>query len=336
MNVTPSGRRKTTFLTAAVILTLSGVAGVFGNNSGYTDALFEPDYTILRAPPDGPLAEAGFQPGDSVISVEGIPVVELGMYSRWPRSLARAPGESLSMTVERGGERVTGEIVYREPPPSSWKMQFGALLVFLSFLWAGVWVLLTIPSAHAARLAALGLAAGLVVPTPSMGSWNGIAEHVHMAAMVLWALLLLRFFLFFPKPKRIAQGHLTTFIIYAPWVLLLGCLVTELIFHPRFYNTFGWFTGLLMLTYVVLAVAALAHSWVKTPREEARASGLGRVLAGVAVGVGGVILWAVDALVLQGFDIPGSNWAPVLFGVIPIGMALGVKKAASRKAAPSG
>ena len=331
MKGTPSGRRKVIILTTAVILTVSGLVGVFGNKAGYTDALFEPDYTILHAPPDGPLAEAGFQPGDSVITVEGMPVGELGMYSRWPKSLARSPGESLTMIVDRDGQMVTGEIVFRDRPPGAWKIQFGALLVFLSFLWAGVWALLTIPSAHAARLVALGLAAGLAVPTPSMGSWNGLTEHIHMAAMVLWTILLLRFFLFFPKPKRVAQAHLTTVVIYAPWVVLLGCLVAELIFHPRFYHTFGWYTGVLMFGYVLLAVVALVHSWVKTPREEVGASGLGMVLAGVGFGVGGVLLWAVDALLLQGFDIPGSNWAPILFGVIPIGMALGVRKVASRE-----
>ena len=281
-----SGSQKAAFIAIASILTLSGFAGVFGGDAGYTDALFEPDYTISAVTPGSPLAEAGFQSGDSVISVEGTPVVDLGMYSRWPKSLARSPGESLTMVVERDGQMVSGEVVYREPPPSSWKLQFGSLLVFLSFLWVGVWIFLTVPSSHAARLATLGLAAGLAVPTPHMGSWNGLTEHVHLAAMVLWTLLLLRFFLFFPKPKRVAQAHLTTGVIYAPWVILLGCLVVELIFHPRFYHTFGSYTGLLLLIYVVLAVVALIHSWAKTPREEVRASGLGRVLAGAAIGVG--------------------------------------------------
>ncbi len=324
----PSRRTAHLLLAAATILTVSGLLGVFGNNAGYTDALFEPDYTIAYVPSDGPLAEAGFQPGDSVISVEGIPVVDLGMYSRWPRSLARAPGESLTMMVERDGQRVTGEIVYREPPPTAWKLQFGSLLVFLSFLWAGVWVFLTVPSVHATRMATMGLVVGLAMPALDMGSWNGIKEHIHLAAMVLWTLLLLQFFLSFPKPKKLSQGVLAKVVLYAPWVILLGCLVLELIFHPRFYHTFGSYTGLLMFTYLILAVAALVHSWVTTPGEEVKASGLGRILAGFAIGVGGVLLWAVDALLLQGFDIPGSNWAPVLFGVIPMGMALGVRKAA--------
>ena len=326
-----SGSQKAAFIAIASILTLSGFAGVFGGDAGYTDALFEPDYTISAVTPGSPLAEAGFQSGDSVISVEGTPVVDLGMYSRWPKSLARSPGESLTMVVERDGQMVSGEVVYREPPPSSWKLQFGSLLVFLSFLWVGVWIFLTVPSSHAARLATLGLAAGLAIPTPHMGSWNGLTEHVHLAAMVLWTLLLLRFFLFFPKPKRVTQAHLTTGVIYAPLGDSPGMPGGGAHLPSPFCHSLGSYTGLLLLIYVVLAVVALIHSWAKTLREEVRASGLGRVLAGAAIGVGGVLLWVVDAFLLQGFDIPGANWAPVLFGIMPIGMALGVKKAALRE-----
>lgn len=324
-------RRKAVFLTAAVLLTASGVRSLLGKTSGYTDALFEPDYTLQIVPPDGVLAEAGFLPGDSVLTVEGIPVVELGMYSRWPRSLARAPGESLTMTVERGGELVTGEIVYREQPPGIRKMRFGFLLVLLAFLWSGAWALFFIPSPHSGRLAAIGLAAGLAIPIPNAGSWAGVTDHINVAAEALLILLLLRFFLFFPKPKKIAQAHFTTVLIYAPWVILVGCLVVELLFHPRFYHTFGGLIGLLLLGYLLLALAALVHSCIKTPKEEVRPSGLGWILAGFGLGVGGLLLWAVDALLLQGFDIPGSNWAPVLFGMIPIGMALGVRRAERRR-----
>jgi len=38
--------------------------------------------------------------------------------------------------------------------------------------------------------------------------------------------------------------------------------------------------GILLLSYLVLAVAALIHSWVKTPRDEVCSSGLGMMLAG--------------------------------------------------------
>lgn len=329
MSDSSRGWRKATVVLLTVGLTVFGLLGVFGRGEGYTDALFEPDYTILHAPEDGPLAEAGLLPGDSVVSVEGIPVVDLGMYSRWPKSLARAPGESLTMTVDREGELVTGEIVYLEQPSSVKKMQFGLLVVLLCFLWVGVWAGLRVPSSHSVRLTALGLAAGFALPGPSLGAWNGIADHINVAAEVLWLLLLLRFLLFFPKPKALAQAHLSTVLMYAPWVILLGCLGIELAFHPRFYHSFGGFLGLVMLLYLISAIVALIHSWVTTPRDEVFSSGLGMVLAGFGLGIGGVILWAVDALLLPGFDIPGTNWAPILFGLIPIGMALGVRRAAS-------
>lgn len=330
MNTDPTGHRKALFLVAASILTLVGAVGVFGNRAGYTDALFEPDFTIQHVPDGGPLAEAGFQAGDSVISVEGIPVVDLGMYSRWPLSLSRRPGESITLEVERNGELVSGQVVYRARPASVQKMQIGALLVFLSFLWAGVWALFTTPSVHASRLATLGLVAGLTVQSPNAGSWNGLVEHIHMAAMVLWTILLLRFFLAFPRPKPVAQAHLTTLAIYVPWFALLVCLVVEILFHPRYYHSFGGYMGLLMLAYILLALAGLLHTWAKTPRGEVGRSGLGWVLVGMGVGVGGIVLWAVDALLLLGTDIPGTSWAPVLFGVVPFGMALGVRKATLR------
>lgn len=310
----------------ALLLTTYGVWGLFGQEEGYTDALYWPDYTIRQILPGTPLAEAGFQPGDSVLSVEGIPVTELGMYSRWPRSLSRKPGETITMTVSRGGAPVSGEIRYRERPDGVRGAQLGGALVVLAFLWLGVWAFLTIPSHHAARLAALGLALGFVLPGPNLGTWNGVRDHLQMAGMVLWALLMLRFFLLFPEPKRIARGHLTTAVLYTPWVILLGCLGAELLYHPRFYHSFGWYGALLMSVYALLAVVALGHSWLRLSRAELRKTGMGRVLLGLGVGIGGVLVWLVDAALLQGFDIPLSGWLPLLLAGIPLGMALGVQK----------
>jgi len=321
-----SRRQSGLLLLLALLLTGMGLVSALWSPDGYTDALFEPDFTIQHVPPDGVLAEAGFQQGDSVITVEGIAVETLGMYSRWPRSLARAPGETLTMTVQRDGSLVTGAIVFRERPEGIVKMRLGLLLVLLAFLWAGVWAFLAIPSPHSGCLAAIGVAAGLAIPPPPLGRWNGWADHVNVAAEVLWIILLLRFLLFFPKPKRIAQAHLTTVLIYAPWVVLVGCLLVELLFHPRFYHSFGGLIGVLLFGYLVLTLVALIHSWVKTPGGKVWASGLGWVLVGFAAGFGGLLLWVVDALLLTGFDIPGTNWAPVLFGVIPIGLALGIRK----------
>ena len=80
-------RHRTFAIVATIAIVAWGVAGHFDRlDDGRFDPLFEPDYTIQHAPEGGTHALAGFRNGDSVVSVEGIPVVELGMYSRWPRS----------------------------------------------------------------------------------------------------------------------------------------------------------------------------------------------------------------------------------------------------------
>lgn len=328
-------RRGKLFVTAlALLLTAYSAWGLMAEDEGYTNALYWPDYTIPQVPPGTPLAEAGFQPGDSVVSVEGIPVTELGMYSRWPRSLSRKPGETLTMTVARDGALVSGEIRYRERPGNVRGAQLGGAFIGFSFLWIGVWAFLTIPSPHATRLAAMGLALGFAIPGPNLGTWNGVRDHLQMAGMVLWTLLILRFFLLFPEPKRIARGHLTTAVLYAPWVILLGCLALELIYHPRFYHSFGGYGALLMSAYAILAVVALLHSGIRLSGAELRSTGMGRVLLGVGVGVGGLLAWVVDAALLQGVDLPFSGWLPLLLVGIPLGMALGVRKGAASTPLP--
>ncbi len=326
MGVTSKRHRMWVAAAAAAILTW-GTVGLFsGRDAGYTDALFEPDYTIRYAPEGGPLDEAGFQVGDSVVTVEGIPVTELGMYSRWPRSLSRRPGESLAMVVVREGAFVSGDIVYRERSSGNLQMRLSGAAIMLSFLGFGLWAFFTVGNPHAIRLAYIGLALAAALPGPELGSWNGVRDHITIAAMVLWTLLLLRFFLLFPQPKRIGESRIATGAIFGAWAVLLICLGLELIFHPRFYHSFGMFYSLLMLGYSVLAVVALGHTAVKTPRDRLQDSGMSIILVGVVVAVVPTLVFAIDWMFLWDFSIPGSSYFPLLLGVIPLAMALGVRK----------
>ena len=109
------------------------------------------------------------------------------------------------MVVEREGELVAGEVVYREGSSGSAMMRLGGVAIMLSFLGFGLWALFTVPSSHAVRLAYIGVALGVGVPGPNIGSWEGVRTHVQLAGMVLWLLLLLRFFLLFPKPNGYAS-----------------------------------------------------------------------------------------------------------------------------------
>jgi hypothetical protein len=317
---------------AVLAIVVWGIAGFFDQrNAGFAGPLFEPNYMIEHVPAGGALDQAGFQPGDRVVSVEGIPIEELGMYSRWPRSLSRRPGESLTMVVDREGEFVSGAIVYGEGSAGGEKLRLGGILVMLSFLGFGLWALFTVPSAHAVRFAAIGLALGAAVPGPSLGAWDGLAGHVQVAALVLWALLLLRFFLLYPKAKRLGKSRLAAGVTYGAWGALVVCLILELIFHPRFYHTFGPLYSLLMLVFCALALLAVMHTAVTTSRDERRRSGMGIILLGAGVAVVATTIAFVDMAFLWDFNIPGSSYFPLLIAVIPLTMALGVRKQAHEK-----
>ncbi len=320
--------RRFELLGLAVLLTAWGGAGFLTRAGGYTDALYEPDFTIRHAPEGGVLAEASFQVGDTVVAVEGIPVEEVGMHSRWPRSLSREAGESLRMTVRRDGELVERSVVAREPPPSVRTGRRVLLLFTQAFLWLGIWLLFTTPTAHAGRMALLGIVAGFATPGPNLGTLNGLRDHLEVAGEVLFLILLFHFLLLFPRSKWPARSPWIG-LIYVPWVALLPLQVAELVTHPRMYHALGGYLGVLFLGYILASALTVINTAAALPQEEGHASpGMRPVLAGWAVALFPNLLVAVGWVVQPGWEIPGARWFPFLLLAIPAGMALGVRSQA--------
>jgi hypothetical protein len=260
-----------------------------------------------------------------VISVEGTPVGELGMESRWPRQLAPRIGQSLRFVVERNGERVPVDVVYPPPSREAVNNRVGAALVGLAFLGFGLWASFTVGGRSAQTLASIGLAAGAAMSFglgPNLGSWNGVQGHVSTACSVLMWILILRFFLTFPTPKRASGSRLASGIVYGAWTGLLLFLVAELVVHPALYYTTGSVAYPLMLAYGGLVLAAIIHTLVKTPRGELRRSGMYLIFGGLAVTAA-----VMAASFTSGLRLPGWIRA-VSIGVIPLTMALAVRKQA--------
>lgn len=327
MNFQVSHRRRMLILSAAVVVSAWGIAGtILGLKAGRGGFVYSTSFIIEGVEPGGGAEEAGLRPGDRVISVEGIAVEQLPLYSRWPRSLARGVGESLRLEVERAGEPLPVDVVYGPTPRGIAHMRLGGLALVLAFLWSGVWALLSARTSHASALALIGLAAGLTPGGPSLGTWDGVASHVQFAAMLLWTVLLLRFFITFPTRKRVAGSRIAAWLTFGVWALFLPLLVLELIVHPRLYHAFGGPGSLLMLVYLILALAAAAHTALKTPARELWASGMGLILVGILAAVAPTIVAAVDWALLRGVDIPGSSYYPLLLVLVPISMALAVRK----------
>jgi hypothetical protein len=208
------------------------------------------------------------------------------------------------------------------------RLLLGGCVILAAFVGAGLWALFTTRSIHGVRLAYIGLAPAAAIPGPYLGGWDGVAMHFQVAMFVLWTLLLLRFLLLFPQPKRVAKSKAANSVLYGAWFLLILALVVELIYHPRFYHTFGPLYGLLMFAYSTLAVVALVHTLVKTPSGEQRTSGVRIVLIGVLAGLVPTVIAIVDWMFLWSINIPGSYWFPLMLGTIPISMAIAVRRQA--------
>jgi len=323
--------RRYGFLALAILLTGWGLFGLLGDTRGYTDALYWHDYTIPVVPAGGVLEEAGFQPGDSVVSVEGIPVETLGMYSRWPRWLSRSPGESIQMVVDREGVAVTGNVIYRTRPPGVVLTRWTLSLFALSFLWLGIWQFFTTRTAHAQRLGIIGLVGALALTGPNLGRLAGLQDHLGVAAEVLWLILLVHFLLLFPKAKRPARSPAVG-LIYVPWRGLLGCLAAELITHPRLYHSFGGFIGLLFLGYLAAAVLVLAHTALTSTRAEWERSGTGLIVGGWTLALVPNLVGLGVWMFAPGHALPGQRYLPLLLVAIPVSMALAVRREAASHA----
>ena len=224
----------------------------------------------------------------------------------------------------RGGLPVVADVVYRPRGPNRFAQ--GALVVLLAYLWCGLWVRLSVPTAPARALARAGLAAGVgVAAVPNTGGiWNGVISHVQMAALVLMTVFLLRFILVFPKPKRVGGSRVAAVAMYGVVALLVAFQLLELIVHPRLYLVTGNVGGLVMLVFFVLALAALTHTVVTTPRGEVWKSGLGWALIGVAAAIVAVVVPVVGTAL----RLEGIAWLELLFAALPLTLAIAVRNQA--------
>jgi hypothetical protein len=202
-----------------------------------------------------------------------------------------------------------------------------AALIGLAFLGCGLWTFLTVQNRHALTLANIGLAAGIGASLglgPHLGSWNGVQGHLSTAADILVLILLLRFFVTFPKPKAVSESRTATWLVFGAWGCFVVFLVVELITHPTFYYTTGSVAGPLTLAYGILILAAIAHTLLKGSRTQIREYGMYWILGGFLVGIPGTAL--VSFLPV---NLPA--WAPaMLIAAIPISMTLAVRKVAQR------
>ena len=331
MTISHGSCQRALMLTSVVVLTVWGSVGLYrGLNTGFSGGLYDPEYRIPGVRSGGLADNSGFKPGDRVISIQGRPVEELGMESRWPRYLVPRIGESRRFVVDRNGERIPVDVVFPAPFAAAVNNRVSALLVGLAFLGCGLGAFLTVQNCHACALAHIGLAAGVAASLglgPQLGSWNGVQGHISTAANALMFILMLRFFVTFPTPKAVSQSRTAAWLVYGSWGCLLVFLRTELITHPVLYYATGSVAGPLTLAYATLILAAITHTLLKGSRTEKRESGMNWILGGFLVAIVGTAVASLLPL-----NLPGWTDAIVIVA-IPLSMALAVRRHARRAVA---
>ncbi len=312
------------FILASLFFTAWGGVGLYtGLQHGFSGGLYDPEYRVPGVVPGSAAERAGFRPGDRVISVDGTAVEQLGMESRWPRSLASNVGQTRRFVVERDGKRLALDYVYPAPPQRAKNNRIGAALVGLGFLIFALVAVATVDTRPAVLFGYIGMSAGVAMAFglgPSLGWWNGIMGHVSTAASVLMFILLLRFFEIFPKTKPVSESRAATWGIYVPWLGLLAFLVAEVILHPALYYTTGSVAGPLTLVYGILGFAAVVHTLVRTSLSELVASGMAFIVGGILIAIAGMAAGLTSFL-----DLPSWVYSLALLA-LPLTMALAVVK----------
>jgi hypothetical protein len=245
----------------SLVLAAWGIVGLVQRPGvGRSGFMYRLDNVVEIVTPGSGADRAGLKPGDRLLSVDGRPVEQVPMQSRWPRTRV---GETRHLVVEREGRPLTVNVVFDPPSHDTDALRLIAAVVALGLLGFGLWAMSTAPSPPATLLALSGLAAWGAVTARGVdlgGLWNAVPEHFQLACAVLCPLLLLQFFLAFPTPKRGSASRLAQGALLGPLLLLLGLLVLEPFVHPRLYRA-TWPVGtLLILVYLVLALAAAAHT----------------------------------------------------------------------------
>jgi hypothetical protein len=304
----------------ALVLALIGILDI--SSTPYAGYEVSPDYKIIRVDPNSPAARAGLKQGDLIVALGQVRTNNLYDLSKQPRAEI---GDNIRVNVLRG-EASYDFLVKPEPLPGkevflTWA---GNLMAFV-MLALGLAVYWRLPSKVSSLFFLGNFCVAMAFMTPPYLESFYLRSFVAMS-IIVFVTMGLAFFLHlavvFPRPKRlITEGAFWELIIYVPAPLIainyLGLRLlqprADLLVNRVLHDAFG----LLVFASLVLALAAIAHSF-----ETAIGSELSKAMTWVFAGSLIGILLPTVAFLLHTFEpefvLPGQAYYFLLAILVPL------------------
>ncbi|HZS10095.1 MAG TPA: PDZ domain-containing protein [Blastocatellia bacterium] len=334
-------RYKILFSILALAVLLWGAMGALDiGNITYIGYDTSPDNVVTLVRPGSPAEQAGLRVGDVVTKVDGIPIYDVaGFYSRERPAI----GSSGTLTVRRDGAERTLNFKYGAQPTTDMIVNSGfGTLTGLAFLILGVMVYLRNPTRLSITLCALSLMfAALFLPRPYVASPTS-RQIVNAFFSVMVGVLLavmLDYCLHYPRAKKVITERpwlRQAIYIFAPALGLLFASINLL--TPQIGARRGMVlsigSALVYGGYILLAVVAVIHSYVKASAGERRETGLNLMMLGMVIGFGPLLVSILmHTLIPHMGELPTERFWPATVIAIPIGLALALMKLQPARAA---
>jgi hypothetical protein len=240
-------------------------------------------------------------------------------------------GAVQSLQIERGGKSLVVDVVWAPLAVAQVRELYVDGLVVFAFLGCGLWAFLVTGTRAGLLLAVFGLCYGTAnFRGPGLGLPDGTVAFVQTNLSLFYTALLCYFLMVFPKSKKLLRRPMAGWMFFIPYLIFLTFGFVEWITFPALLDGYILTATLTDIFYMVLALAALFHSWFSLSRSERRDSGFYWIPLGLAVAIGPFLLLGLIGLAVPGFTPPGEDYLPLLGAVIPAGLALAVVTRARR------
>ncbi|MCB0636244.1 MAG: PDZ domain-containing protein [Lewinella sp.] len=315
----------------AALVAIWGVLGLLDSrNFTYDGFRTDGDKTIIEIDEGSPAADAGLMVGDYMVSVDGRGWDDS---KAWEQVARPKIGETRKFVVQRDGENVELDLTYAAQTGKDKNLNYVGFALGLIFLLCGLWIFGSSNSkaGFVFALFAIFFAAaffnGPYFASSALREFFGVVDLTFTLAGFA---LLAYFMLEFPDPRPFLQKRSAGYWLAGPAVLLGLVFVLLNAFEPEATSGLRTFVrlllGVVVLFYFGWALISMFRSYARHSAVARQSKGLNLLLIGAVLGLVPILLAILVDTVAPQVIVPGSDYAFITLGLIPILFALAIRK----------